>query len=103
MNDDDIQEITHSSMPPPSSIGKGEGILGRGSLGQGKHTLVERKGKTPSRIGGYFMPRTTLRAQPTLKSVLQSKEAIERCDLALSKWMIDTCIAFNVVNSKYYQ
>lgn len=103
MNDDDIQEITHPSMPPPSSIGKGEGILSRGSLGQGKHTLVERKGKTPSRIGGYFMPRTTLRAQPTLKSVLQSKEAIERCDLVLSKWMIDTCIAFNVVNSKYYQ
>ena len=68
VDDDDIQEITRSSMPPPSSIGKGKGISSRGSLGQGKHTLAERKGKAPGGIGGYFMPRTTPGAQPTLKS-----------------------------------
>lgn len=43
VDDDDIQEITRSFMPPPSSIGKGKGISSRGSLGQGKHTLAERE------------------------------------------------------------
>uniref|UniRef100_A0A7N2QZ99 DUF659 domain-containing protein n=2 Tax=Quercus lobata TaxID=97700 RepID=A0A7N2QZ99_QUELO len=38
-------------MLPPSSIGKGKCISSRGSLGQGKHTLAERKGKAPSGIG----------------------------------------------------
>lgn len=49
------------------------------------------------------MARTTLGAQPTIKSVLQSKEAIERCDLAISKWMIDASIPFNAVHSFYFQ
>ena len=31
------------------------------------------------------------------------KEEIERCDLALAKWMIDTCVSFNAVNFMYYQ
>ncbi|XP_022895200.1 uncharacterized protein LOC111409377 [Olea europaea var. sylvestris] len=62
-----------------------------------KH-LKEQKG-----IGSYFMPRTGPGNQPTIKSVLQSKEAIEKCDLTISKWMIDSCIPFNAVNSVYYQ
>ncbi|XP_019415875.1 PREDICTED: uncharacterized protein LOC109327261 [Lupinus angustifolius] len=62
-----------------------------------------QRGKSIGRIGEFFMPRTTVGAQPTLKSVLQSKEVIEKCDLAISKWMIDASVPFNAVNSAYYQ
>lgn len=61
-DDDDIQEITPSSMPPPSFIRKRKkGISIQGSQG---------KGKASSGIGASFMPRTTPGAQPTIKSVL---------------------------------
>ena len=30
-------------------------------------------------------------------------EVVERCDLALAKWMIDACVPFNTINSVYYQ
>ncbi|KAJ9169761.1 hypothetical protein P3X46_017916 [Hevea brasiliensis] len=49
------------------------------------------------------MPRITPGAQPTIEIVLQSKGAIEKCDMAISRRMIDACIPFNSVNSKYYQ
>ncbi|XP_052305043.1 uncharacterized protein LOC112325050 [Populus trichocarpa] len=49
------------------------------------------------------MPRTTPGAQKSLQNCWQRKEAVERCDLALAKWMIDTCVPFNAVNSVYYQ
>eukprot|EP00258_Populus_trichocarpa_P037860 XP_024453879.1 uncharacterized protein LOC112326992 [Populus trichocarpa] len=49
------------------------------------------------------MQRTTPGAQKSLQNCWQRKEAVERCDLALAKWMIDACVPFNVVNSVYYQ
>ena len=49
------------------------------------------------------MPRTTPGAQKSLQNCWQRKEAVERCDLALAKWMIDARMPFNVVNSVYYQ
>ncbi|KAF1862627.1 hypothetical protein Lal_00013388 [Lupinus albus] len=64
-------------------------------------TSTSQKGK--GRIGSYFMPRTTLGTQPTLKCVMQSKEAIEKCDIAISKWMIEVFVPFNATNSTYYQ
>ncbi|XP_019435930.1 PREDICTED: uncharacterized protein LOC109342394 [Lupinus angustifolius] len=65
------------------------------------HTATSQKGKC--HIGNYFMPRTTPGAQPTLKSVMQSKEVIEKCDIAISTWMIDASVSFNATNSTYYQ
>ncbi|MCI31105.1 hypothetical protein A2U01_0052316, partial [Trifolium medium] len=65
--------------------------------------IASQKGKSTSRIGNYFMPRTTPGAQPTLKSVLQSKEVVEKCDLAIAKWFIDACVPFNASNSSYFQ
>lgn len=63
----------------------------------GKNTSLEmKKGKG---ISNYFMTRTTLESRPTIKSELQSKEAIESCDIAISKWMIDAFIPFNAVNA----
>ena len=37
-----------------------------------------QKGKNTPRVDDYFMPITTPRAQPSLKSVLQSKEVVEK-------------------------
>ncbi|XP_015936600.1 uncharacterized protein LOC107462518 [Arachis duranensis] len=42
-------------------------------------------------------------AQPTIKSVLQSKEIVEKCDIAIARWMMDASVPFNAVNSAYYQ
>ncbi|MCH96587.1 hypothetical protein A2U01_0017574, partial [Trifolium medium] len=64
---------------------------------------TSKKGKNVGRIGTYFLPRTTPGAQPTLKSVIQSKEAVEKCDLAIAKWFIDASIPFNAANSPYFQ
>ncbi|KAL9661820.1 hypothetical protein QQ045_026648 [Rhodiola kirilowii] len=49
------------------------------------------------------MPITIPGAQPTIKSVMQSKEVMEKCDIAISKWMIDASVPFNAVNSTYFQ
>ena len=59
--------------------------------------------KTSGRIRNYFQPRTTPRAQPTLKNVMQNKQVIRRCDLAIAKWFIDASIPFNAANSAYFQ
>lgn len=59
--------------------------------------------KNTGQIGNYFIDRTTPGAQPTIKSVLKNKDVIEKCDLAISKWMIDSSVPFNAVNSTYYQ
>lgn len=82
---DDLQEI-----PPPMPVlnSKGKGVANI---------------KAPTMIGNYFMPMTTPGAQTTLKSVLQSKYVVQMCHIAISKWMIDACIPFDVVNSVYYQ
>ncbi|XP_058770291.1 uncharacterized protein LOC131643935 [Vicia villosa] len=65
--------------------------------------IVSQKRKNTSRIGNYFMPRTTPGAQPSLKSVLQSKEVVEKCDLAIARWFIDSSVPFNAANSAYFQ
>ncbi|KAL9676854.1 hypothetical protein QQ045_005074 [Rhodiola kirilowii] len=65
---------------------------------------TSQKGKkSDPHISNYFMPRTISGAQPTIKSVMQSKEVMEKCDIAISKWMIDASMPFNAVNSTYFQ
>ena len=87
--DDDIQEISPSSNK---------------STGNAKSKNIEgRKEKQSGVIENYFMLRATSSAEPTITSLLQNKEAVERCDLAVAKWIIDVCVPFNAVNSKYYQ
>ena len=80
--DEDVQEVFSSRLPKKPVLGK-------------------RKGTRP--MDNYFVPRTTLGAQPGLKSVFQSKEKVRQADMAIARWMYDTCIPFNAVNSVYYQ
>ncbi|KAF7826300.1 uncharacterized protein G2W53_017464 [Senna tora] len=91
LNSQDQEHEVHHNSEEVREIGS--------SRGKGK----DQGKSTSSGLSSYFMPRTTPGAQPTLKSVLQSKEARERCDLAISKWMVDACLPFSAVNSVYYQ
>ncbi|KAF7814766.1 uncharacterized protein G2W53_028735 [Senna tora] len=60
----------------------------------------KKRNSTPK---NYFAPRTTPGSQPTLKSVLSSKEAIYKAKMAIAKWFYDACIPFNAINSPYFQ
>ena len=66
-----------------------------------KPVLGKRKSTNP--VDSYFVPRTTPGAQPSLKSVFQSKERVRQADMAIARFLYDNCIPFNVVNSVYYQ
>ncbi|XP_050254857.1 uncharacterized protein LOC126700698 [Quercus robur] len=80
--DEDVQEVFSSGLPKKLVLGK-------------------RKSTNP--MDNYFAPRTTLGAQPGLKSVFQSKERVRQADMAIARFLYDNCIPFNVVNSVYYQ
>ncbi|KAL4306301.1 hypothetical protein AHAS_Ahas16G0164600 [Arachis hypogaea] len=66
-------------------------------------TSISRKGKQVKGLQSYFPSATTPGAQPTIKSVLQSKKIVEKCDIAIAKWIVDASVPFNAVNSAYYQ
>ncbi|XP_020982450.1 uncharacterized protein LOC110273594 [Arachis duranensis] len=63
----------------------------------------KRVGKQLKGLQSFFPPAATLGAQPTIKSVLQSKEIVEKCDIAIARLMMDASLSFNAVNSAYYQ
>lgn len=44
--------------------------------------LTSQRENNTNYISDYFVPRTSVGAQPTLKSVLQSKKVVEKCDIA---------------------
>ncbi|XLU41322.1 hypothetical protein S245_036136, partial [Arachis hypogaea] len=54
-------------------------------------------------IGSYFKERTTPGSQPTLKSVLASKQVKHKVKLGLARWIIDARIPFNAIQSPYFQ
>ncbi|XP_057760943.1 uncharacterized protein LOC130981370 [Arachis stenosperma] len=64
---------------------------------------ISRKEKQLKRLQYFFPSAATPVAQPTIKSVLQSKEIVEKCDIAIARWMMDANVPFNAVNSAYYQ
>ncbi|XP_028061787.1 uncharacterized protein LOC114265217 [Camellia sinensis] len=86
-----------------------KGILineGAGSGNKSRAPMTQKwKGKRhePTKIGDYFAPRTTPGSQPTIKSALQTKEAIHRAHMIVGKFFYDTCIPINAVNSIYFQ
>ncbi|XP_057733926.1 uncharacterized protein LOC130949126 [Arachis stenosperma] len=66
-------------------------------------TPSSRKEKQLKVLQSFFPSTVALGAQPTIKSVLQSKEIVEKCDIAIARWMMDTSALLNAVNSAYYQ
>ncbi|XLS55860.1 hypothetical protein HN51_005615, partial [Arachis hypogaea] len=53
--------------------------------------------------GSYFKGRTMSGSQPTLKSVLASKQVVHKVNLGLTKWIVDARISFNAIQSPYFQ
>ena len=92
-DDDDVEEI----IPQNISGARGRGI-------KPKATITHKgKGKNASNIGDYFAPRTTPGSQPTIKSVLAGKDALNRPHMVIAKYMYDTCTPINAANSMYFQ
>ncbi|XP_061958962.1 uncharacterized protein LOC133680161 [Populus nigra] len=98
--EDDEDVNTKKHMLPPK-VAKKKKIQSTSTVKQS--TTSYGKQKKSATLGTYFMPRTTPGAQKSLQNCWQRKEAVERCDLALAKWMFDACVPFNAVNSVYYQ
>ena len=99
-DDDDVEANGKKQMLPPKVANKGKskitGVVKQSTASCGKH-------KENATLGAYFIPRSTHGAQKSLQSCWKNKEVIERCDLAIAKWMIDACVPFNTANSIYYQ
>ncbi|KAL1309254.1 hypothetical protein AAHE18_17G164400 [Arachis hypogaea] len=72
----------------------------RHQFSQNIEDLQTKKRKTQEE---YAESYATPSAQPSIKSVLQSKEIVEKCDIAIARWMMDASVPFNAVNSAYYQ
>ncbi|GKU94386.1 hypothetical protein SLEP1_g7887 [Rubroshorea leprosula] len=53
-------------------------------------------------INSYFVPRTTLGAQKTIKNALQSREKQEAARMAIARWWYDANVPFHATRSKYY-
>jgi hypothetical protein len=99
-DDDDVEADGKKLMLPPKVTNKEKskitGAVKQSSASCGKY-------KENITLGAYFILRTTHGAQKSLQSCWKNKEAIERCDLVIAKWMIDACVLFNAANSVYYQ
>ncbi|XP_050259955.1 uncharacterized protein LOC126705038 [Quercus robur] len=91
---EDVQEIT------PRGRGLGRGNRSGPNSFPPRSNLDKRK---VGDIGNYLAPRTTLRAQPSIKSALAGTEKKKRVDMVVARWMYDACIPINAMNSSYYQ
>jgi hypothetical protein len=100
-DDEDDEDVSTKKHMLPPKVAKKKKIQSTSTVKQS--TTSCGKQKKSATLGTYFMPRTTPGAQKSLQNCWQRKEAVERCDLALAKWMIDACVPFNAVNSVYYQ
>jgi hypothetical protein len=100
-DDEDDEDVNTKKHMLPPKIAKKKKIQSTSTVKQS--TTSYGKQKKSATLGTYFMQRTTPGAQKSLQNCWQRKEAVERCDLALAKWMIDACVPFNAVNSVYYQ
>ncbi|XP_028126559.1 uncharacterized protein LOC114323211 [Camellia sinensis] len=77
---------------------------GGSSRNKSKATMTQRgKGKEPTKIDNFFAPKTTTGSQPTIKGALATKETQHRAHMILEKFLYDTCVPMNVVNSIYFQ
>ncbi|KAK8941408.1 hypothetical protein KSP39_PZI009861 [Platanthera zijinensis] len=47
--------------------------------------------------------RENIGSQPSIKSVLASKQVVHRADMAVARWFYDSCIPMNALNSIYAQ
>ncbi|KAK8946546.1 hypothetical protein KSP39_PZI007132 [Platanthera zijinensis] len=69
-----------------------------------QNPVAQDKGKRKiDEINNYFAPRTSSGSQPSIKSVLASKQVVHRADMDVARWFYDSCIPMNDLNSIYAQ
>ncbi|KAK8916390.1 hypothetical protein KSP39_PZI022795 [Platanthera zijinensis] len=69
-----------------------------------QNPVAQDKGKRKiDEINNYFAPRTSSGSQPSIKSILASKQVVHRADMAVARWFYDSCIPMNALNSIYAQ
>ncbi|KAF7129064.1 hypothetical protein RHSIM_Rhsim10G0111400 [Rhododendron simsii] len=92
------------------SIAVGEGTSYQALDEEEEESLLDRrtsgdgtKKKRSKTIGGFFAPRTTPGAQPSIKSALSSKQTIDEARMVIASWWYDANISFNATLSSYYQ
>lgn len=66
-------------------------------------TLNTGKRKASIPPDSFFAPRTTPCSQPTLRSVLSSKQAVHRAKMAIARWFFDSNLPFHATKSPYFQ
>ena len=81
--------------------------IGEEEVGQGSSasqiSVRNAKKKKASTMDEFIAPRTTPGSQPSLKSVLASKEAIHRVMMMGAEWAIVNCIPFNALGCPLFQ
>ena len=73
------------------------------SLGYAKYYNAKQQGKKNPTMENYFSLRSTPRDQFSIKSVLASKEAIQRAYMTTARFFYDACILTNFVNSFWFK
>ncbi|PKU66856.1 hypothetical protein MA16_Dca014463 [Dendrobium catenatum] len=64
---------------------------------------IDKEKRKIDEIDNFFAPRTKPGSQPSLRSVIASKEAMHHTNLAIARWFYDSCISFNAINSPFAQ
>jgi hypothetical protein len=78
-------------------------VATRAIRGKKGKSVASSKTTTNQGVDRFFLSRGQPGDQQTIKSVLQSQEALERVDLIINKWFLDASIPFNATTSRYYQ
>ncbi|KAI0493154.1 hypothetical protein KFK09_027430 [Dendrobium nobile] len=82
---------------------RGSSSLPKSQSSDAHHEGTDKGKRKLDNIETFFAPRTRAGSQPSLKSVMASKEAIHRADLAVARWFYDSCIPLNAINSNFAQ
>ncbi|KAI0498297.1 hypothetical protein KFK09_021538 [Dendrobium nobile] len=82
---------------------RGSSSLPKSQSSDAHHEGTNKGKRKLDNIEKFFAPRTRAGSQPSLKSVVASKEAIHHADLAVARWFYDSCIPLNAINSNFAQ
>ncbi|KAJ8775002.1 hypothetical protein K2173_020006 [Erythroxylum novogranatense] len=86
-----------------SGSGSGTGS-GTGSVpSQFQDPVQSEVRKRRRQLSGFFAPRTTPGAQPSIRSAMQTRDAAHNVNMAVARWWYDTGSSFNASQSYYYQ
>ncbi|XP_042974622.1 uncharacterized protein LOC122306256 [Carya illinoinensis] len=94
---DDI-DLTFDDIDDSNSM-EGQSQLSKGKRKSGEFGTR----KSVEGLSRFFAPRTTLGAQPSIKSSMCSNEMFVKAKMAVTSWRYDSNLPFNAAQSKFYQ